>query len=287
MRPDHTSKTALLTLLLAVAASADPRLTVDVAQPGAAINPAMYGIFFEDINFGADGGLYAELVKNRSFEFDQPLQGWRIVRKPGAEGRVLVLRDENRPRNPRFVRIRIDKPGEGFVLSNDGFRGMGIRDGAGYRFCIEARRVQGDISTLRIELTGQNDQLLAAARIEGFSPDWRSHSCEMKSGGTDAKARLNVWFEGTGQLDIDMVSLFPKDTWKGRENGLRADLVRLLADLKPGFLRFPGGCIVEGFDLSQRYQWKNTIGAINERVSNINRWNFEFKHRLTPDYFQT
>jgi alpha-L-arabinofuranosidase len=109
----------------------------------------------------------------------------------------------------------------------------------------------------------------------------------MKSDGTEAQAGLNAWIEGTGELDIDMVSLFPMDTWKGRKNGLRPDLVQLLADLKPGFLRFPGGCIVEGFDLSQRYQWKNTIGPLNERVSNINRWNFEFKHRPTPDYYQT
>ena len=103
----------------------------------------------------------------------------------------------------------------------------------------------------------------------------------------DDLVELNLWFEGIGELEIDLVSLFPKNTWKGRENGLRADLVQLLADMKPGFLRFPGGCIVEGFDLSQRYQWKNTIGDPDERVWNINRWNFEFRHRPTPDYYQS
>jgi alpha-N-arabinofuranosidase len=290
MRLVHSLKTVLFTLLFAVLAGAvvgASQVTVHVTQTGARISPTMYGIFFEDINFGADGGLYAELVKNRSFEFGQPLQGWRIIKKSGAEGRVFVLRDENRPRNPRYIRIRVDKPGEGFVLSNEGFRGMGIHEDAGYRFSVEARRVRGDISALRVELAGQNGRTLAEARVEGFSPDWQAYSCEIKSSGTEAQAGLNIRIEGTGELDIDMVSLFPMDAWKGRKNGLRPDLAQLLADMKPGFLRFPGGCIVEGFDLSQRYQWKNTIGPLNERVSNINRWNFEFKHRPTPDYYQT
>jgi alpha-L-arabinofuranosidase len=98
---------------------------------------------------------------------------------------------------------------------------------------------------------------------------------------------MNIWFEGDGTIDLDMISLFPKDTWKGRPGGMRADMIQMLADMKPGFVRFPGGCIVEGFDLSQRYQWKNTIGPIEERQLIINRWNFEFAHRPTPDYFQT
>ncbi len=260
---------------------------VQADKPGAKIDSAMWGIFFEDINFGADGGLYPELVKNRSFEFGQPLMGWKVIRNSGAEGRVFILRDAKRPRNPRHARIRVEDPGGGFVLSNEGFRGMGIRDGAEYRFSIEARGVRGDISAMRVEVAGQDNRILAEARIEGFTAEWRAYSCEMKSNGTDAQAKMNLWIEGTGELDIDMVSLFPMDTWKERENGLRPDLVRLLADLKPGFLRFPGGCIVEGFDLSQRYQWKNTVGPLNERVCNINRWNFEFKHKPAPDYYQT
>lgn len=277
----------LLILLPSLLLSGEPRVIVDVSRPGAKISPTMYGIFFEDINFGADGGLYAELVKNRSFEFDRPLDGWRVVKKAGATGDVLVLRDETRPRNPRYARIRVDQPGEGFVLTNDGFRGMGIHEGAEYRFAIEAKNVQGNISALRVQLVNGNNQTLAEGRVEGFSSAWKAYQCELKSSGTDAKARMNVWIEGSGTLDIDMVSLFPKDTWKWRKNGLRVDIVQLLADMKPGFIRFPGGCIVEGFDLSQRYQWKNTIGDLNQRVSNINRWNFEFKHRLTPDYFQS
>ena len=101
------------------------------------------------------------------------------------------------------------------------------------------------------------------------------------------KAKLNVWFDGKGAVDVDMISLFPQDTWKERPNGLRADLVQLLADMKPGFLRFPGGCIVEGRDLATRYQWKKTVGQIEDRELIVNRWNTEFTHRPAPDYFQS
>jgi alpha-N-arabinofuranosidase len=266
---------------------AQPEITVDVAKRGAPISPTMWGIFFEDINFGADGGLYAERVKNRSFEFDRPLRGWRILRRGNTAGRALVLRDETRPRNPRFLRIEVDKRGGRFGLNNEGFRGMGIRQGSVYRFSVEARQVDGDISGLRVEVVRPNGQVLAEAELKGFSSTWKTHRCELKASGTDARATLNIWIDGTGSLDMDMVSLFPKDTWKGRDNGLRADLVQMLADMKPGFFRFPGGCIVEGFDLSQRYQWKNTIGDPNQRVVNINRWNFEFAHRPSPDYYQS
>ncbi|MFC1569545.1 alpha-L-arabinofuranosidase C-terminal domain-containing protein [bacterium] len=280
-------KILICSLLITCQIHAIPRINVDVTKPGARISPTMYGVFFEDINFGADGGLYAELVKNRSFEFDRPLRGWQVVKMSGADGRILILRDDNRPRNPRYLRLLVDRTGEGFILSNEGFRGMGIRKDVEYRFRIDTRQVQGNISCLRIELVDDNGNVLANGRVKNFSKDWKTFRCTMISNGTEAKAKLHIWVEGTGQLDIDMVSLFPSDTWKGRKNGLRADLVQLLADMKPGFLRFPGGCIVEGFDLSQRYQWKHTLGDPAERIWNINRWNFEFRHRPTPDYFQS
>ena len=283
----------ILTLVLFLLSLADaanheiPQITVDVSKTGAEISPTMYGVFFEDINFGADGGLYAELVKNRSFEFDRPLRGWHIIRNEGTDARVLAFRDENNKRNPRYLRIGIHKPGNGFALKNEGFRGMGIREGVGYRFSINAKKVSGDINAIKIELVNDQGIVLAEGKIENFSNQWGKYFVDMTAVKTEAKAEMKIWFEGTGQLDIDLVSLFPKDTWKGRKNGLRADIVQLLADMKPGFLRFPGGCIVEGFDLSQRYQWKNTIGDPDERVWNINRWNSEFKHRLTPDYYQS
>src|SRR5262249_24315641 len=132
---------------------------------------------------------------------------------------------------------------------------------------------------------------LGQAKLSGFSDQWRKHSVLLRTAATEAKARLNIFVEGRGTIDLDEVSLFPKDTWTNRSNGLRPDLVQLLSDLKPGFRRFPGGCIVEGRDLKERYQWKTTIGNLPERKLIINRWNVEFKsrnpQRAAEDYYQS
>lgn len=256
-------------------------------SPSGKISPTHHGLFFEDINFGADGGLYAELVKNRSFEFDQPLRGWRVLQERGAQGRTYAVRHESRPRNPRVLRIEIYQQGRGFGLHNEGFRGMGVKQGVPCNLSLDIRRVKGGVTGLRAVLIGEDQSLLAEAGITGLTEQWQNLRCQLIPSQTDAKASLQIWFQGEGTIDIDMVSLFPSDTWKQRANGLRADLVQMLAEMKPGFLRFPGGCIVEGFDLSQRYQWKNTVGDISERVVTINRWNFEFSNRATPDYYQS
>jgi alpha-L-arabinofuranosidase len=118
-------------------------------------------------------------------------------------------------------------------------------------------------------------------------PDWKKYSTTLTAAATDPKARMNVVLEGKGTLDLDFVSLFPETTFKNRPGGLRADMAQMLADLHPGFLRFPGGCIVEGSQLDRRYQWKTTIGPVEERKLIINRWNYEFAHKPTPDYFQS
>lgn len=286
--------------VLSCVASAQPSITIQANQPGARISPTMYGIFYEDINYGADGGLYAELIMNRSFEFPKPLRGWREERRRGADVALTVLRNAERPENPRYIRIEVKRAGQGFGLTSEGFHsvapagesshaiGIPVKQGAQYRFSVEARRISRDrIDGLRVELIGKDGAVLGQGRVSGFKTNWGTYECLITANATDSHARMTVWVEGTGTVDLDMVSLFPKDTWKGRKNGLRADLVQMLADMNPGFLRFPGGCIVEGFDLSQRYQWKQSIGDPNERVQNINRWNFEFSHRPSPDYYQT
>ena len=130
----------LLIALLTSVGYAQVKITVDVSQPGEAISPTMYGVFFEDINFGADGGLYAELIKNRSFEFDQPLRGWRVLKQDGAAGRAYAVRNKIRPRNPRYLRIEIDKQGGGFGLHNEGFRGMGVKQNVPCNFSLLIRR---------------------------------------------------------------------------------------------------------------------------------------------------
>ncbi|QBQ40801.1 alpha-L-arabinofuranosidase [Sphingobacterium psychroaquaticum] len=267
----------------------DKTFTVQVDQPIAPINQNMWGIFFEDINMGADGGIYAELIKNRSFEFFRPFMGWKNL-GPVAEANYLILnRQSDHESNPRFLRVNTTKgTSKPIGLQNEGFRGMGVKTGVGYEFSVMYRQKKSGVS-LRVELVDTLGNVLGKGMLipSNTGTGWHSQSMTFTSNKTDAKAKLNIWFEGQGEIDLDMISLFPTDTWKGRKKGLRADMVQALADLKPGFLRFPGGCIVEGFDLSQRFQWKKTVGAIEDRQLIINRWNFEFGYRLTPDYFQT
>lgn len=290
--------------LLAAQSALAQTITVQADRPGADIPATLFGLFFEDINFGADGGLYPERVKNRSFEFPEPLMGWKQLNPGDSKGVLQIydhgsVRDRNRDRgrgrdtgagtdeaNSHYLRIKVSAPGKGFGLSNEGFRGVGVERGKEYAFSVTARNVEGR-PTLRVSVEGADGKPLGETTVKGFGSGWRKHSAILRATGTDPKARLNLLVEGGGALDVDAVSLYPKETWGGRENGLRADLVRLLKEMQPGFLRFPGGCIVEGRYLEQRYQWKTTIGEVDERRLIVNRWNTEFRHRLTPDYYQS
>ena len=262
-------------------------ITVNAGKPGSVIQPTMWGIFFEDINFAADGGVYAELVKNRSFEFSKPLLGWKILKPDTTSGILIINQSKTNPSNPRYARVTVTPGDPSFGLSNAGFRGIGIKKGMNYNFSVLARQSDNSQLKMRIELVNSKGEVIGKTNLAPEAKGWKKYTAELTSTATDPKARLNIWFDGSGSFDIDMISLFPDDTWKNRPGGLRADLVQLLADLKPGFLRFPGGCIVEGRDLDNRYQWKNTIGVIEDRHLIVNRWNTEFAHRQTPDYFQS
>ncbi len=278
---------ACLLLSIHLAAQTARPIVVDVDKPISSIQPTMWGIFFEDINFAADGGIYAELVKNRSFEFAKPLMGWKILKTDATEGLLILNRGDSNAANPRFARITRNNPDEKFGLENEGFRGMGIKKGMTYHFSLLAKNTEAYPLKIRVELVSEKGQVIGTANLAPEKGDWRRYTADFAAIGTDSKAKLDIWFEGQGSVDLDMISLFPDDTWKNRPGGLRADLVQLLADLKPGFVRFPGGCIVEGYELATRYQWKNTVGKIEDRKTMINRWNTEFKHRLTPDYYQS
>jgi alpha-L-arabinofuranosidase len=266
-------------------------ISVDAAHPGAAISPQMYGIFFEDINFAADGGLYPELVKNRSFEFQEPLTGWRQIMGysvgKGIDPQIgeLSVRTDSplNATNPHYLRVRAFQSGYGFY--NTGFRGMGVKNGAEYRFSAYVRA--SGPKTIRATLTDGAGHEIGSGKLEGFTSGWKRYETIIRANSTVEKAQLNLFVDGTGYVDLDMVSLFPVDTWKGRPNGLRKDLVQLLYDMHPGFVRFPGGCIVEGRTLLTRYRWKTTVGDIAERKTIINRWNDEFDQRPAPDYFQS
>ena len=266
----------------------NPVFTVNVNQVKGTVQPTMWGIFFEDINLAADGGVYAELVKNRSFEFATPLMGWREQRREGGTGSVLVInRGSSNENNPRFIRATLTSDKGSYGLSNEGFRGMGIKANDQYDFSVLAKQNKGSRIVLNIELVDAKGEKIGGASLSPAGDQWRKYQVSFTATATEPKARVNIWFEGKGSIDLDMISLFPKDTWKNRPGGLRADLVQLLADLKPGFLRFPGGCIVEGRELATRYQWKKTVGNVDERKVIVNRWNTEFRHRPTPDYYQS
>ena len=270
---------------------AQKELTVDMSETIAPIQPTMYGIFFEDINFAADGGLYAEMIKNRSFEFTIPMMGWS---QPNSDrhsynnesGYALPVKYFEGEGNLNFLRVQV-KNAKGYELHNEGFRGMGIKEGDTYRFTFDAKQMEGAVSAVKAELLDEEGNTIAEASIPVSGSEWSNYKAEIVPNKTVMKGSLKLTFEGTGELGLDMISLFPTDTWNGRENGLRKDLVQLLYDLDPGFLRFPGGCIVEGRTLARRYQWKKTVGPVEERPSLVNRWNTEFDHRLTPDYYQS
>lgn len=265
-------------------------LTVKTNQIKATVQPTMWGVFFEDINMGADGGIYAELVKNRSFEFFRPMMGWKILGKPLTEGDFEIInRQKIDSANPRYLHVTLHNNTKGTVgLNNEGFRGMGIKNNTGYDFSLMYRQTSPQIK-IYLELINSKGENIGGTSVTttAAGDEWKKIKTSFKAIATDPKASMNIWFEGDGAIDLDMVSLFPQDTWKNRPGGMRADMIQMLADMKPGFIRFPGGCIVEGFDLSGRYQWKKTIGPIEQRQLIINRWNFEFAHRPTPDYFQT
>jgi alpha-L-arabinofuranosidase len=273
-----------------IAATAQHTIDVNLGGPAVPVPATMWGIFFEDINMGADGGIYAELVKNRSFEFFRPMMGWKVLGKPQTEGDFEIInRSSERTANPRFLRVTLHNNAKGSIgLVNEGFRGMGIKKDLAYHFSLQYRKGAGTVQ-LHLALVNESGQSIGetALSLDNGNNEWKKEKISFTASATSMKAKLNIWFEGDGMLDLDMISLFPSDTWKNRPGGMRADMVQKLADLKPGFIRFPGGCIVEGFDLSTRYQWKKTIGPLEERQLIINRWNTEFADRQAPDYFQS
>lgn len=279
----------LFVLLLAVALStqlaiSQTNISVDAKNPGSPIQSTMYGIFFEDINYGADGGLYAEMIKNRSFEFPQSLLGWSTF------GNVEVRTDgtpfEN---NPHYVRLSYAGHDEKHTgMDNEGFFGISVKQNAEYRFSVWARIPQSSTSeSFRVEFVDENANIFASEKVTVDSKEWKKYQVIIKSKKLEPKARLRIFLTSKKSIDMEHISLFPIDTWKSRENGLRKDLAQALYDLHPGVFRFPGGCIVEGTELWDRYQWKNSVGPVENRKLNLNRWQYTFPYRFFPDYYQS
>jgi alpha-L-arabinofuranosidase len=294
-----------------VASGQDPvtdyTITVDATGRGASIDRAMYGVFFEDINRAADGGLYAELVQNRSFEYDPadnaaytPMTSWAPL-STGGSGTAQVVDDDGRlnDRNRRYLRLDL-RGGQGqYGVANSGYNsGIRVENGKRYDFSVWARTDSTSNTPVTAALTDPAGQPLAdPVRLQVRGDRWTKYTGTFRARTTSALGRLAVTGAGTASLRLDMVSLFPQETFKNRPNGLRRDLADKIAALRPGFVRFPGGCLVNtgshygyeapNWERRRSYQWKDTIGPVEQRATNANFWGYNQSYGIGYyEYFQ-
>ena len=275
---------------------------------GKAISDELIGIFFEDISSSADGGLYAELLQNGSFEFSPaehdgwgPGTAWQQVRPGHSLGTLTVRMDQPlHPNNPTYMRLTTERVKEyydykgwkGFGLQNNGFDGISVKAGAQYHFSAFLRNVKGGDKDIRIALVepqgwGKDPKLLAEGFMKASATSWQRYETVLTPTVDCKKAALQILVLNTGDIDIDMASLMPQDTYKG--HGLRKDLAQALADLKPRFMRFPGGCVVHGGGdgFWNTYRWKTTIGPREQRRALKNTWGYHQSMGLGYyEYFQ-
>jgi len=252
------------------------RITIDASKPGHRISPTLWGIFFEDINNSADGGIYPEMVRNRSFEDANQPENWTFANLAGGSGAAAI--DESRPLNPfnrRCLRVQVEGS---FSLENTGYWGMNIVAGRTYIFSAAARSTDGFAGPIAVSLAGAKGRELAQGAFSNLSAQWQYHTLELTAQVSDPQARLRLSAGGHGRLFLDMVSLLPKQTWKN--HGLRVDLAESIDALHPSFMRFPGGCWVEGDDFAHMNHWKNTIGNIDTRAPLWNIWGYFATHGL-------
>ncbi|MBN8637680.1 MAG: alpha-N-arabinofuranosidase [Anaerolineae bacterium] len=270
--------------------STTARLTVQADQPKP-ISPDLFGIFFEDINYSADGGLYAELIQNRSFAYtsaDNPdwnfFTGWELLPGSGTASIALGTDAPIHPNNPHYLALTID----GAVrLRNTGYDGIVINAGATYDVALFARTLNGNIGALTVRLEGRLGEVLGEAVLPAPTETWTKVTASMVATGSDQHGRFSVQVSGPGTVALDVISLFPRATFRNRPNGLRPDLAQVIADLKPRFIRFPGGCLVHGDGLGNMYRWKDTIGPIETRKEQFNLWNYHQSVGLGYfEYFQ-
>ena len=280
----HLPQLLVVLLASAITANAGPaRITVDVAHPSHAISPTLWGIFFEDINMSTDGGIYPELVRNRSFEDADTPENWTFTSVGDGKNEASVVTADVEGRSPvmplnafnrKSLRVKADGT---FTLQNKGYWGMNIVSGEGYTLKLAARgeKFQGKLTA---KILGADGAVLASGEISEIGNRWRYHTLDLTATGGDPKAKLEISGDGQGILFLDMVSLTPKSTWK--DHGLRTDLAESLDGLHPKFMRFPGGCWVEGDDFAHMNHWKNTIGDIDTRTPLWNIWGYNATHGL-------
>jgi alpha-L-arabinofuranosidase len=313
-----------LTLLLTASLQAGTAtITIDATQKGPAVNPRMYGIFLEEINHGVDGGLYAELIRNRGFEdsrapegfterngrwldakgydagfsqFGYTTQGvpfWSLIKQGNAKGTVSLETTGGVSEQSRHcLRLDVEDPADGrFGLANGGFFGIGVKQSQQYELSLYLKALRGEgvpplrpeaiLASVSVHLEGASGNAVSdTIRIEGIGGNWKQFRATLTASATQSKARLVILAGTKGTMWLDFVSLFPSTTWKGRPNGLRPDIAQMIADLKPGFVRFPGGCVVEGGTVETAYNWKRTVGPLESRQECWGPWNYRFTHGM-------
>ena len=300
--------TTCLAVLLTASLSLMAQKPMKAPKGGKAISDELLGIFFEDISYAADGGLYAELVQNGSFEYNLTEHdgwgagtAWRFIRPGHSLGRVVPRMDNPlNENNPNYMRIHVERAKEfydyegwlGVGLQNDGFDGISVKSGAKYNFSAFLRNVEGDAKQVRVALVqpqgwGKNPKLLADVTMAVGTADWQKYQAVLTPAEDVKNAALQILVLNQGSLDIDQVSLMPEDTYKG--HGMRKDLAQALADLQPKFMRFPGGCVVHGGGdgFWDTYRWKTTIGPKEQRLPLKNTWGYHQSMGLGYyEYFQ-
>ncbi|MBQ7414794.1 MAG: carbohydrate binding domain-containing protein [Prevotella sp.] len=294
--------------LLSAVMGANAQKAMTPPAGGKAISDELIGIFFEDISSAADGGLYAELIQNGSFEFNLTERdgwgagtAWQTIRPGHSLGYSEVRMDAPiHPNNPTYMRLNIERTKEfydykgwkGFGLQNQGFDGISVKDGAKYDFSVFLRNVKGEAKQVRIALVepqgwGKDPKLLAETTITADANTWKKYEATLTASETVKNAALQILVLQNGVIDIDMISLMPEDTYKG--HGLRKDLAEALAALHPKFMRFPGGCVVHGGGdgFWNTYRWKTTVGPKEQRRQLKNTWGYHQSMGLGYfEYFQ-
>lgn len=265
-----------------------------VPENSKAISNMLIGVFFEDINYAADGGLYAELVQNRGFEYtpadtkfrDKNWNSKKSWSFTGDEGGFVI--DTVAPVHPNqknYAVLSISKIGE--ALQNEGFDGIALKAGDKYEFSVFAKGITDAKGKLLVRLVTESGKVVAEGTTKSVNGAWKKLTVTVMAKEDVEKAALQVIPQFTGKVALDMVSLFPEKTFKGRKNGLRPDLAQAIADLHPRFVRFPGGCVSHGDGLDNIYRWKNTIGPLETRKGDRNIWNYHQSMGLGYfEYFQ-
>jgi alpha-L-arabinofuranosidase len=247
------------------------------------ISSDLFGIFFEDISYAADGGLYAELVQNRSFEYGPsdrkgwgPLTDWEYRTEGFGYGDVSVETAQPlNANNPHYLLLTVEDPGQqGIGLTNGGYDGMTLQAGRSYNFSLWARQLSNTAIAMEVQLRGKKGVILAREDFSTGSTNWQKYTAVFRPSQSEDSGYLVILAKGKGKMALDEISLFPEQTFRHRTNGLREDLAQTIADLHPKFMRFPGGCLVHGDGLGNMYRWKNTIGPVEQRVEQKNIWNY-------------